>query len=110
VISVAKLFRGGLYNSAISGSIALDPRVAVCWRLRGSSTPTVTLPDARLLVPDLQAYIHNYGTSPTWAEITIKDAAGGTVGTVAPESLAILYLFDNDDAAGTWSLDPRTLI
>jgi hypothetical protein len=106
MISKAAYF-GGTYNSeAFTGTIAVHPSAGKTWRLAGSSTPVVQMHDARTLKVDLIAAISNSGANL----ITVKDAAGGTIGTIASGAVKILHLFDTSTQAGVWRLLSRSFL
>jgi hypothetical protein len=109
MISEAAFFRGAWDSGAIVATIAFDPRAAVTWRVHGIATPTITMPDARELRPDLMAYVWNV-TGGGNETVTIDDFDGDPIGTIAVGDAAILYLFGNDTAAGTWHLRPATIL
>jgi len=109
MISEAAFFRGAWDSGAIVGTISFNPRAAVAWHVFGSTTPTITMPDATALQPDIMAYVWNAGTGAD-ETITIDDFGGDPIGTVAIGAGAILYLFENATPAGTWRLRPATIL
>lgn len=80
-------------------------------------TPTAeiaaTLPDARGF-PGATAHVIRRTGGPHWVlwnqsgtwSVTVKDNAGGTVGTIAPQTAREIYLIDRSSQAGTWWLGP----
>jgi len=106
VITKERFFGGTYNNEAFSGNINVHPLAGKTWRLAGTSTPSVTLPDARTLRPDEIAAIWNSGA----ATITVKDNAGGAIGTILAGAVALLYLFDTSTQAGGWRLLARSFL
>lgn len=106
MITKERYFGGTYNNEAFSGNINLHPLVGKTWRLAGTSSPAVTLPDARTLKPDEIAAIWNSGA----ATITIKDNTGGTIGTILAGAVKLLHLFDISTQAGGWRLLARSFL
>jgi hypothetical protein len=63
-----------------------------------SATWSITMPSALSGSTGAAVLIYNYGS----LTVTIKDSAGGTIGTVASGIAKYFYLTDNATAAGTW--------
>lgn len=67
-------------------------------------TPTaaydMTFPDATLVSVGKDVLVRNLGAFT----ITLKDSAGGTVGTVVAGAVKYLYVTNNSTAAGTWTI------
>ena len=106
MMSMATFFRGAYNLEGFSGTVAFNPRAGYAVKLSGVSTPTLTLPDATTLAVDTYGILWNSGATT----ITVKDASGATVGTLATDIPKELALFLNTTAAGSWRLLTRAFL
>jgi hypothetical protein len=81
---------------------ALPDADVMAWILEVTATAglSITFPDATLAGPGQAILVNNVGAQT----ITIKNNAGGVIGTVASGVVKQLYLEDNTTAAGTWRI------
>ncbi len=101
MISEATYRRGGV-DKSITTTVAMHPVQGGTWRLACSASPVITMPDATTLIADKIAFVWNVGS----VTLTVKDADGGTIGTVANGAVSLLALFDTSTPAGVWGLHP----
>jgi hypothetical protein len=104
-ITKQAFYRGALEFTS-GTSFPLEPRAASVYRYFFAGAGTATLPDATELIGGEEVWIWNDSASDT---LTVKDDAAGTVGTVALQTGAVVHLFDNSTAAGTWRLRPLSV-
>lgn len=114
-MSFTQVFGGTtLYPSSVSYlALALTADTALEWPLESNTTTpvaasiidvspsgafAVTMPDATLTGVGQTVLFNNLGPST----ITIKDASGGTLLSIAAGAQWEVYLVDNSTAAGTW--------
>ncbi len=81
---------------------ALPGEDVMAWILEVTATAglSITFPDATLAGNGQAILVNNVGAQT----VTLKNNAGGTIGTVASGVVKQLYLADNTTAAGTWRI------
>jgi len=115
------------YTNAFSGdviqptdvsyeSITLTADLTLIWPVNGGTTQTpaarimnvtassgslsLIMPPANQVSVGQDALIRNVGSNT----FTVKDSAGGTIGTINAGAAKYLYVIDNSTAAGIWSI------
>ena len=106
MITQAAFERGAQELVGFTGDRAWNPRAGLCVRASGSSSPALKALDARTLFVDLMGVIWNDGATT----ITVKDNAGGTIGTILAGGVANVYCFDTSTAAGAWRLVTKAFL
>jgi hypothetical protein len=88
----------GLNAAVIVGAETLVRHSANWQALSAAGAQDVNLPDATTLPEGWRVVVHANGA----ADLTVKDAAAGTVEVVEAGRAYEFYLIDNSAAAGTW--------
>jgi len=109
-MSISREARYGGVNllESQTADVAITPHSNLVNLIEADADLDVTLPDARLLrLGGIQFIVCNIGTGGF--DVTVKDATGSTVGTLADGESYKLSLASNGSAAGDWVLDARTI-
>lgn len=99
-VSINRLNQANQNTTAAGGTTALTAASSYSQTLIGTGNQTYTMPDATGLTTGLDFIFNNNATGT----LTLRDYAGGLIGTVTSGGAAELILLDNSTTAGTWDL------